>query len=107
MLTMLLSATVPFSVVTSSAWVDGSTMTLVTLEAITAVSFVFVTPSLAVALLDWTEKLGRVGRLQGFLVLQRGGDELEKIRRRYVQGAAEGGAGRAAIARARADRVCR
>ena len=33
MLTMLLRGTVPFSVVTSSAWVDESSVTLVTLEA--------------------------------------------------------------------------
>ena len=45
MLTMLLSGTVPFSVVTSSAWVDGSTVTLVTLAATSGVSFVCVAPS--------------------------------------------------------------
>src|ERR1700738_975582 len=49
MLTMLLSGTVPFSVVTSSAWVDESTVTLVTLAAISGVSFVLVRPSLEAA----------------------------------------------------------
>jgi hypothetical protein len=49
MLTMLLSGTVPFSVVTSSALVDGSTVTLVTLAATNGVSVWLVKPSLALA----------------------------------------------------------
>ena len=47
--TTLESGTVPFSVVTSSAEVDGSTVTLVTFAATRGVSVVFFTPSVEVA----------------------------------------------------------
>jgi hypothetical protein len=53
MLTMLLKGTVPFSVMTSSAEVEESTVTLCTWLATSGVSVVLVVPSVEEALMEY------------------------------------------------------